>query len=78
MSLLPQKDLLAALVIVEQNNESFKKITLHDIAKQSNQKNKEKIIEENKKNNLNQSKTSEEEKENIEEKKHFNRKAKMF
>ena len=26
MSLLPQKDLLAALVIVEQNNESFKNI----------------------------------------------------
>ncbi len=53
-------------------NQSFKKITLHDIAKQINQQNKEKIIKQDKKSNLNQSKSSEDKKENIEEKKHDN------
>ena len=59
----------AELKVKKNENESFKKITLHDIAKQINQQNKEKIIEEDKKSNLNQLKSSEEEKENIEEKK---------
>ena len=63
----------AELKVKKNENESFKKITLHDIAKQSNQKNKERIIEEDKKNNFNQSKSSEEEKENIEEKKDDNK-----
>jgi flagellar biosynthesis/type III secretory pathway protein FliH len=63
----------AELKVKKNENESFKKVTLHDIAKQSNQKIKEKIIEKNKKNNLNQSKPSEEEKENIEEKKDDNK-----
>ena len=53
------------LKVKKNENESFKKITLHDIAKQINQQRKEKIIEEEKKSNLNQSKSSEEEKENI-------------
>ena len=64
----------AELKVKKNENESFKKITLHDIAKQINQKNKEKIIEEEKKNNLNQSKSSEEEKVNIEEEKDNNKK----
>ncbi len=63
----------AELKVKKYENESFKKVTLHDIAKQSNQKNKERIIEEDKKNNFNQSKSSEEEKENIEEKKDDNK-----
>ena len=54
-------------------NQSFKKITLHDIAKQINQQNKEKIIKQDEKSNLNQSKSSEDEKENIEEKKDDNK-----
>ncbi len=57
------------LKVKKNENESFKKITLHDIAKQINQQNKEKIIEEEKKSNLNQSKSSEEEKVNIQEEK---------
>ena len=57
----------AELKVKKNENESFKKITLHDIAKQINQKNKEKIIEEDKKSNLNQPKIVEEEKESIEE-----------
>ena len=52
----------AELKVKKNENESFKKITLHDIAKQINQQNKEKIIEEDKKSNLNQPKFSEEEK----------------
>ena len=63
----------AELKVKKNENESFKKITLHDIAKQINQKNKEKIIEEDKKSNLNQLKPSEEEKENIEEEKNYNK-----
>ena len=54
----------AELKVKKNENESFKKITLHDIAKQINQQNKEKIIEENKKSNLNQPKPIEEEKDN--------------
>ena len=61
------------LKVKKNENESFKKITLHDIAKQSNQKNKEKINEEYKKSNLNQSNSVEEEKENIEEEKDNNK-----
>ena len=50
--------------------ESFKKITLHDIAKQINQQNKEKTLEEDKNNNnTTQSNLNEEEKKNINEKK---------
>ncbi len=63
----------AELKVKKNENESFKKITLHDIAKQINQQNKEKIIEEDKKNNLNQLKSGEEEKENIEEEKNDNK-----
>ena len=59
----------AELKVKKNENESFKKITLHDIAKQINQKNKEKIIEEDKKSNLNQLKSVEGEKESIEEEK---------
>ena len=59
----------AELKVKKSENESFKKITLHDIAKQINQKNKEKIIEENNKSNLNQPEYIAEEKENTEEEK---------
>ena len=59
----------AELKVKKNENESFKKITLHDIAKQINQQNKEKIIEEDKKSNLNQLKSVEGEKESIEEEK---------
>ena len=62
----------AELKVKKNENESFKKITLHDIAKQINQKNKEKIIEEDKKSNLNQTKSFEEKKESIEEEKDNN------
>ena len=54
----------AELKVKKNENESFKKITLHDIAKQINQKNKEKINEEDKKSNLNKPKFVEEEKDN--------------
>ena len=64
----------AELKVKKNENESFKKITLHDIAKQINQQNKEKIIEEDEKSNFNQNKSSEEEKENIEEEKDNNKK----
>ena len=63
----------AELKVKKNENEGFKKITLHDIAKQINQKNKEKIIEEDKKINLNQPQSNEEEKENIEEEKGNNK-----
>ena len=63
----------AELKVKKNENESFKKITLHDIAKQINQKNKEKIIEEDEKSNLNQFKSVEEEKESIEEEKDNNK-----
>ena len=64
----------AELKVKKNENESFKKITLHDIAKQINQQNKEKIIEEDEKSNFNQNKSSGEEKENIEEEKDNNKK----
>ena len=63
----------AELRVKKNENENFKKITLHDIAKQINQQNKEKIIKEDKKSNFNQLKSSEEEKENIEEEKNDNK-----
>ena len=63
----------AELKVKKNENESFKKTTLHDIAKQINQKNKEKIIEEDKKSNLNQLKSVEDEKESIEEEKDNNK-----
>ena len=63
----------AELKVKKNENESFKKITLHDIAKQINQKNKEKIIEEDKKSNLNQPKSVMEEKESLEEEKDNNK-----
>ena len=63
----------AELKVKKNENENFKKITLHDIAKQINQQNKEKIIEEDKKSNLNQLKSSEEKKENIEEENNDNK-----
>ena len=62
------------LKVKKNENEGFKKITLHDIAKQINQQNKETIIEEDKKSNLNQHKSSEDGKENIEEEKDENKK----
>ena len=49
----------AELKVKKNENESFKKITLHDIAKQINQQSKEKIIEEDEKRNFNQEKFSE-------------------
>ena len=55
------------LKVKKNENESFKKITLHDIAKHINQQNKEKIIEEEKETDLKESKSSEYEKENLEE-----------
>ena len=61
------------LKVKKNENESFKKITLHDIAKQINQQNKEKIIEENKKTNSSQPKSSEDRKENIEKEKGENK-----
>ena len=64
----------AELKVKKNENESFKKITLHDIAKQINQQNKEKIIEEDKKTNLSQPKPSEDGKENIEKEKGENNK----
>ena len=64
----------AELKVKKNENESFKKITLHDIAKQINQQNKEKIIEEDEKSDFNQNKSSEEEKENIEDEKDNNKK----
>ena len=63
----------AELKVKKNENESFKKTTLHDIAKQINQKNKEKIIEEDKKSNLNQPKSVVEEEESIEEEKDNNK-----
>ena len=63
----------AELKVKKNENESFKKITLHDIAKQINKKNKEKIVEEDKKSNLNQPMSVEEEKESIEEEKDNNK-----
>ena len=62
------------LKVKKNENESFKKITLHDIAKQINQQNKETIIEEDKKNKLNQPKSSEDGKKNVEEEKDENKK----
>ena len=53
--------------VKKNENESFKKTTLHDIAKQINKKNIEKIVEEDKESNLNQLKSSEIDKENKEE-----------
>ena len=50
-------------------SESFKKITLHDIAKQINQQNKEKNIKEDTQNNTNQLEQDDEKKEKINEKK---------
>ena len=47
------------LKVKKNENESIKKITLHDIAKQINQQNKETIIEEVKESKLNQTKSSE-------------------
>ena len=52
----------AELKVKKNENESFKKITLHDIAKQINQQSKEKIIEEDEKSNFNQEKFSEKKK----------------
>ena len=51
------------LKVKKNEKEGFKKITLHDIAKQVSQQNKEKIIEEDKKSDLKQSKPSEDIKE---------------
>ena len=57
------------LKVKKNENESFKKITLHDIAKQINQQNKEKNIKEDTQNNTNQLEPGDEKKENINEKK---------
>ena len=61
------------LKVKKNEKEDFKKTTLHDIAKQISQQNKEKIIEVDKKNDLKQSKPIEEIKEDIEEEKDNNR-----
>ncbi len=60
------------LKVKKNENEGFKKITLHDIAQQVNQKNKEINTEEEKKNNLKQLNSDEEKKENFTEKKNEN------
>ena len=61
------------LKVKKVEHESFKKITLHDIAKQINQENKEKSLEEDKNNNDTiQPNLNEEEKKNINEKKDEN------
>ena len=58
------------LKVKKNENESFKKVALHDIAKQINQQKKEKTVEVDKKNNLKQPKSIE--KENINEKEEEN------
>ena len=57
------------LKVKKDENETFKKVTLHDVAKQINEKNKEKIIDEEKEDNLNQSTPSEDSANNLEAKK---------
>ena len=64
----------AELKVKKNENESFKKITLHDIAKQINQQNKDKIIEVDKESNLSPSKSNENNKEGVEEIKDNNKK----
>ena len=66
------------LKVKKNENESFKKITLHDIAKQINQQNKEINIEEEKKNNIKKSKPVEERKEDIEEIKDENKRDELI
>ena len=60
------------LKLKKSKDQSFKRIALHDVAKQINQQKKEKTIEVDKNNNLSQSKASEKEKEDINEKKDEN------
>ena len=55
------------LKVKKNENESFKKITLHDIAKQINQQNSEKAFEAEKKNNLNRPNTNQEDNNNVNE-----------
>ncbi len=59
----------AELRVKKNESESFKKITLHDIAKQINQQNKENNIQVDKRKNTNQPKLDDEKKENINENK---------
>ena len=58
--------------VKKSENESFKKIALHDIAKQINQQNREKPIKIDKTSDLTQPKVNEKEKEEINEKKDEN------
>ena len=53
------------LKVKKNENESFKKITLHDIAKQINKQNKEKDLELEKKNDLNRPNTHQEDNTNV-------------
>ena len=55
------------LKVKKNENESFKKITLHDIAKQINKQNNEKAFEAEKKNNLNRPNTNQEDNNNVNE-----------
>ena len=57
------------LKVKKNERESFKKITLHDIAKQLNKQNKEKNFNEDTKNNANQPEQNDEKKESINKKK---------
>ena len=57
------------LKVKKNESESFKKTTLHDIAKQINHQNKENNIQVDKRKNINQPKLDDEKKENINEKK---------
>ena len=58
------------LKVKKRESESFKKVTLHEIAKQINNLNEEKNIKENKKNNVDKQEINENKKNNDEENKH--------
>ena len=60
------------LKVKKKESENFKKVTLHDIAKQINKLNEEKNIKENKKQNLDKEEINENKKDNHDENKDKN------
>ena len=58
------------LKVKKLESESFKKVTLHDIAKQINKLNEEKNVKENKENDINEQEINEDQKDNYDEKKY--------
>ena len=58
------------LKVKKRESESFKKVTLHDIAKQINKLKEEKNIKENKKQNINEQEINEDKKDNNDENKY--------